>query len=568
MIIIRQFVSVVVTLVGMTVSASLCACAEVEYDVIVHNGTVYDGTGAPGRLDDIGIVGDRIAAVGDLDCKNANFCIDAQGLAVAPGFINMLSWAVSSLIIDGKAESDVRQGVTLEVFGEGISMGPLNELTRPMIEAGLVGHPHDAPWTSLEEYLEYLEEKGVSTNVASFVGASTVRLHVLGHESRLPSPDESREMAAVVDTAMQEGAMGVASALIYAPGSFASSDELVALARVVASYDGLYISHIRSESDHIESPVDETIEIASRSGARTEIYHLKIAGRENWPKLDSVLNKIESARRDGIQIGADIYPYVAGATGLDATMPPWVQEGGYSAWATRLRDPATRQRVVDEMTSPVSDWENLFRLAGPDGIVFDTFKNPELRRYLGMSLAEVARERDTSPAEAAIDLVIEDGSRVGAIYFLMSEENIRAILEKPWVTFGSDAPAQAPRGVFLEQGTHPRAYGTFARILGRYAREEGVLNLPEAIHRMTGLPAHNLRLVDRGTLAEGNYADIVVFDADRMQDLATYESPQRFAVGVRDVFVNGEQVLADGAHTGAMPGRVVWGPGRKTQGIK
>ena len=362
--------------------------------------------------------------------------------------------------------------------------------------------------------------------------------------------------------------MGVASALIYAPGSFASSDELVALARVVASYDGLYISHIRSESDHIESAVDETIEIASRSGARTEIYHLKIAGRENWPKLDSVLNKIESARRDGIQIGADIYPYVAGATGLDATMPPWVQEGGYSAWATRLRDPATRQRVVDEMTSPVSDWENLFRLAGPDGSVFDTFKNPELRRYLGMSLAEVARERDTSPAEAAIDLVIEDGSRVGAIYFLMSEENIRAILEKPWVTFGSDAPAQAPRGVFLEQGTHPRAYGTFARILGRYAREEGVLNLPEAIHRMTGLPAHNLRLVDRGTLAEGNYADIVVFDADRMQDLATYESPQRFAVGVRDVFVIGEQVLADGAHTGAMPGRVVWGPGRKTQGIK
>ncbi len=565
---VRRITLVVIVLVGAIASASLAGGLKVEYDVIVYNGTIYDGTGAPGRLDDIGIVDDRIAVVGDLDCEDANLCIDAQGLAVAPGFINMLSWAVSSLIIDGKAESDVRQGVTLEVFGEGISMGPLNDLTRPMIEAGLVGHPHDAPWTSLGEYLEYLERKGVSTNIASFIGASTVRLQVLGHDSRAPSPDETRKMIAVVDAAMQEGAMGVASALIYAPGSFASKDELVALARVVARYGGLYISHMRSESDNIERAVDETIDIATRSGARTEIYHLKIAGRDNWAKANSILNRIESARQDGIQIGADMYPYVAGATGLDAAMPTWVQEGGYNAWVARLRDPATRERVIDEMTSPVSDWENLFRLAGPDGIVFDTFNSPELRRYLGMSLAEVARERDTSPAEAAIDLVIEDGSRVGAIYFLMSEENVRAILEKPWVTFGSDAPAQAPRGVFLEQGTHPRAYGTFARVLGHYVRDEGVLSLPEAIHRMTGLPAQNLRLAHRGTLAEGNYADIVIFDADSIRDLATFESPQQFAVGVRDVFVNGEQVLADGQHTGATPGRAVWGPGREVQGIE
>lgn len=532
-----------------------------KFDVIIRNGTIYDGGGTPGFAGDLAITGDRIVAVGRLDVATATTEIDATGLAVAPGFINMLSWSDESLIEDGRSQGDLRQGVTLEVFGEGTSPGPLTPEMKSDILARQTDVKYDIPWTTLAEYLDHLVARGIATNVASFIGATTVRVHEIGYDDRPPTVEELQRMTALVRQAMEEGALGVGSSLIYAPGFYADTDELIALARVAAEYGGMYISHIRSEGNALVESVAELVRIAEEAQVRAEIYHLKAAGQANWPKLAEVIEMIEAARERGLHITADMYTYTAGSTGLDAAMPPWVQEGGYDAWADRLRDPATRARVIEEMRTPTTEWENLMLAAGAEGTLFVGFDNPDLRGLIGRTLAEVAEERGVSPEDAAIDLVIEDGSRVQVVYFLMSEDNVRRKIALPWVSFGSDARSLATEGVFLNTSTHPRAYGNFARLLGRYVRDEGVVPLEEAIRKLTSLPARNLRLRDRGILRPGHYADVVVFDPETIRDHATFEDPHQYSTGVVHVWVNGTQVIADGEHTGALPGRVVRGPG-------
>jgi N-acyl-D-amino-acid deacylase len=488
--------------------------------------------------------------------------VDATGLAVAPGFINMLSWATESLLADGRAQSDIRQGVTLEVFGEGWSMGPLTAAMKDEMRERQGDIKFEVAWTTLGEYLEHLVARGISPNVASFVGATTVRVHVLGYEDRPPTPEELGAMEALVTQAMAEGALGVGSSLIYAPAFYAGTEELVALARAAGRSGGMYISHLRSEGARLLEAVDELIEIARRAGVPAEIYHLKAAGRENWEKLDRVILAVEAARGEGLAITADMYTYTAGATGLDAAMPPWVQEGGHEAWVRRLRDAETRRRVIREMTTPTEEWENLLLASGgAENVLLVGFKSEALKPLTGKTLAEVARMRGTTPAEAAIDLVIEDDSRVDTIYFLMSEDNVRKKASLPWMSFGSDAAALAPEGVFLSSNPHPRAYGNFARLLGRYVRERRVASLAEAVRRLTSFPAANLKLRERGALTPGHFADVVVFDPAAVEDHATFAEPHRYATGIRHVWVNGVQVLRDGEHTGATPGRVVRGPG-------
>ena len=534
-----------------------------EYDLVIRNGTVYDGSGGAPFTADVAVRGDRIAAVGSAGRGKVE--IDARGLAVAPGFINVLSWATESLIVDGRSMGDLKQGVTLEVFGEGWSMGPLNDAMRKEEKEQQGDLKFDIPWTTLGEYLEHLERRGVSCNVASFVGATTVRIHVLGYADRKPTAPELDRMRDLVRQAMREGALGVGSSLIYAPAFYADTAELVALSRVAAEHDGLYISHLRSEGNRFEEAVDEILRIAREAGVRAEIYHLKAAGEPNWPKMDRVIAKLEKARAEGVRITADMYTYTAGATGLDAAMPPWVQEGGYSKWAERLQDPAVRERVRREMSTPTDAWENLYLLAGsPEKVLLVGFKNDALKPLTGKSLAEVAKLRGKSPEETAMDLVVEDGSRVGTVYFMMSEENLRKQMKLPWVSFGSDAASTAPEGAFLKSRPHPRAYGNFARFLGKYVRDEKVIPLAEAVRRLTSLPAENLRLRDRGALKPGAFADIAVFDPARIRDHATFEDPHRYATGVVHVLVNGVPVLRDGEHTGAKPGRVVRGPGWKS----
>jgi N-acyl-D-amino-acid deacylase len=559
----HRWVRLVVGLLGLGLLSGRTAgpTPEVVYDVVIRNGRIYDGSGRPPFVGDVAVRGDTIARVGRVGRTRGRLEIDATGLAVAPGFINMLSWATESLIADGRALSDIRQGVTLEVFGEGWSMGPLNDAMKAEMKRQQGDIRYDIEWTTLGEYLEYLVRRGVAPNVASFVGATTVRVHVLGYENRAPTPAELEKMKQLVRQAMEEGALGVGSALIYAPGAYARTDELIELARVAAQYGGMYISHIRSEGNRLLEAIDEVITIARRAGVRAEIYHLKAAGRANWPKLEAAIRKIEAARAEGLAITADIYVYTAGATGLDAAMPPWVQEGGLQAWIERLQDPSVRARVRQEMTTPSDEWENLYLLAGPENIVLAGFKNEALRPLIGKTLAEVAADRGRSPEETAMDLVIEDGSRVEAIYFLMDEDQVRRKIALPWVAFGSDAEAPAPEGVFLNWRPHPRAYGNFARLLGRYVREEKIIPLEEAIRRLTSFPARNLRIPRRGLLKAGYYADIVVLDPAHIQDHATYEDPHRLATGVLHVFVNGVPVLRDGEPTGATPGRVVRGPG-------
>ena len=547
---------------GTRMSESGAAGAPAAYDVVIRGGTVYDGRGGPPFVADVGLRGDRIAAIGDLSEARGRSEVDAEGLAVSPGFVNVLSWATESLIEDGRGMADLLQGVTLEVFGEGWSMGPLNDDLKEVVRQRQGDIRYGVEWETLAEYLDWLVERGVSPNVASFVGATTVRAHVLGFEDRAPTAAELAEMRSLVARAMEEGALGVGSSLIYAPAFYADTDELVALAEEAARHGGLYISHLRSEGNRLVEAVDELIEISRRSGAPAEIYHLKAAGRANWGKLDEVIARVEAARAEGLRITADMYTYTAGATGLDAAMPPWVQEGGLEAWIERLRDPETRSRVREEMLAGTGAWENLYLAAGPEQMLLLDFKNPELRHLQGRSLAEVAAERGVHPAELAMDLVIEDGSRVGVAYVLMSEENVRRKVALPWVSFGSDAGAPAAEGVFLRSSSHPRAYGNFARLLGRYVRDEGVIPLQEAVRRLTGLPAANLGIVERGLLRPGYFADVVVFDPARIADHATFEDPHRYATGVVHVWVNGAAVVADGAHTGALPGRVVHGPGR------
>lgn len=541
----------------------LWGCAENEsYDVLIKGGQIIDGSGNAAFEGDIGINADTIAAIGNLAGATAEKEIDASGLVVAPGFINMLSWATESLIEDGKSQSDIRQGVTLEVFGEGWSMGPLSEEMKQQQKSQQGDIQYDINWTTLGEYLEFLEEKGVAPNVASFVGATTVRIHTVGLDDRAPTPEEMDSMRLLVRQAMEEGALGVGSSLIYAPAFYANTEELIELCKVAAEYDGMYISHMRSEGNRLLESMDELIRIAEEAGIRAEIYHLKQSGQENWGKFDQVVAKIDSARAAGLQITTDMYTYPAGATGLDAAMPPWVQAGGYDEWARRLQDPAIRQKVYEEMTTPTDEWENLMLAAGsPEKLLLVGFKSDSLKYLTGKTLAEVAAMRGTSPEETAMDLVIQDGSRVGTVYFLMSEDNVRKQVALPYMSFGSDAGSQTPEGVFLKSSTHPRAYGNFARLLGKYVREEQVIPLEEAIYKLTTLPATNLKIQQRGALQTGYYADIAIFDPATIQDHATFAEPQQYATGMQHVFVNGRQVLAEGEHTGALPGRVVRGPG-------
>jgi N-acyl-D-amino-acid deacylase len=552
----------------LTISLALLlmtACGSpATHDVVIRNGMIYDGSGGTPVRGNIAITGDTIAAVGAAAADaRGTIDIDANGLAVAPGFINMLSWAGTPLLADGRSQSDIRQGVTLEIFGEGESGGPLTDAMKKEITELQGDIKYAIEWTTLRQYLEHLVRKGVSPNVASFVGATTVRVNVLGEADRAPSSDELQKMRDLVRQAMEEGALGLGSSLIYAPAFYAKTPELVELAKVAAAHGGIYISHMRSEGNRLLEAVDELITIAREAKIPAEIYHLKAAGKANWSKLDAVIKKVEAARADGLKITADMYTYPAGSTGLDAAMPPWVQEGGYKPWAGRLKDPATRKRVMREMTTPTNDWENLFLAAGADGTLLVGFKNDALKPLTGKTLAQVAKERGKSPEETALDLVIEDGSRVQVVYFLMSEENVRRQIALPWMSFGSDAGSLAPEGVFIKSSTHPRAYGNFARLLGRYTRDEKILTLQEAIRRLTSQPAGNLKIQKRGSLTPGHFADVVVFDPAKIQDHATFEKPHQYSTGMTHVFVNGVHVLKHGEHTGATPGRVVDGPGRK-----
>jgi N-acyl-D-amino-acid deacylase len=534
-----------------------------KFDVIIKGGTVYDGTGEKPRVVDIALRGDRIAEVGKYWPDQAKTVIDAKGMAVAPGFINMLSWSTESLIEDGRSQSEIRQGVTTQIMGEGWSMGPLNDQMKQRIIAEQKDIKYEIKWTTLAEYLTYLEQRGVSANVTSYLGATTVREHVIGLEDKQPTPEQLEQMRELVRQAMEQGALGIGTSLIYAPAFYAKTEELIELCKVAAKYQGKYISHVRSEGNQLVEAIEELIRISREAGLPAEIYHIKAAGEKNWPKMDKVLEKVEAARKEGLKITANMYVYPAGGTGLDASLPPWTLDGGYEALWKRLEDPAIRKKIADEVRTPSDAWENFFLAAGsPDQILLVGFKNEKLKPLTGKSLAEVAKMRGKDPVETIMDLLLEDRSRIDTLYFLMSEANIKKEIAKPWVSFGSDEASQAPEGAFLKSNPHPRAYGNFARLLGRYVREEKIISLEEAVKRMTSLPATNLGLDQRGFLREGMFADVVVFDPKTIIDKATFEKPHQYAVGVKHVFVNGAQVLKDGEHTGAKPGRALWGPGK------
>ena len=534
-----------------------------NYDILIKNGTIADGSGNPTYLGSVGINADTIAAVGKLKATGT-LEIDATGLVVAPGFINVLSWATESLIEDGRSISDIMQGVTLEVFGEGWSMGPLDEDLKKELQSAQGDIKYEMDWNTLDEYLQSLIKRGISPNVASFIGATTVRINHIGYENRAPTDEELTSMKNMVKEAMEDGALGVGSSLIYAPAFYSTTEELIALCKVASEYNGLYISHMRSEGNQLLESIDELIRIADEADIRAEIYHLKLAGKENWSKYDDVVRKIDSARTAGLKITTDMYTYVAGATGLDASMPPWVQEGGYKKWAERLQDSEIRQKVLQEMRTPTDKWENLMYAAGTsDNLLLVGFENDSLRHYTGKTLTEVAKIHGKSPEETAIDLVIADGSRVGTVYFLMSEENLKKQIALPYMSFGSDAASQAPEGVFLNSSAHPRTYGNFSRLLGKYVRDEQIISIEEAVRKLTSLPASNLKINKRGSLSKGYFADLAIFNAETIQDHATFSEPHQLSTGMIHVFVNGEQVLKDSKHTGATPGRVVRGPGYK-----
>ncbi len=522
-----------------------------EYDLILKNGLIYDGSGVPSYTGDIAINADTIAAMGDLNHTSAKKIVELNGLAVAPGFINMLSWANSSLIEDGRSQSDIRQGVTLEVLGEGWSMGPLTDSMKIDMKEDQGDIKYDIEWTTLGEYLQYLEDKGVSTNVASFVGNGTVREHVVGMENRPATAEEIEQMKELVDYAMQEGAVGISSSLLYAPSGYANTEELIELAKVAAKYDGMYISHIRNEGDKLLEAIDELITISREAQIAAEVYHLKASGRDNWHKLDSAISMIEAARNEGFHVTADIYTYPASSTGLHVQLPDWVREGGVEATIERLANPDLKNRILSEI-----EFSN-----PPESILLVGFKNKELRKHIGKRLTAVAEELGKTPAETMVDLIVEDDSRIQVVYFSMSEENIAKKVAVPWVSFCSDAGSYTNEGVFLNQSTHPRAYGSFIRVLGKYARDEKVISLEEAVRKLAHLPAQNLKIEKRGSLKVGNYADVVVFDPAKVNDNATFEEPHQYAEGVLHVWVNGTQVLKDGEHTGAKPGRFVKGPG-------
>ena len=534
-----------------------------KYDTIIRNGNIYDGTGGKPYPADLAIQGDKIVKIAPNIPERGKEEIDASNMAVSPGFINMLSWATTSLIADGRSLSDIKQGVTLEVFGEGGSMGPLNKQMKEDEKASMGEFKYDIDWTTLGEYLESLERRGISTNVASFIGATTLRIHEIGYENRPPTDREMENMRNLVRQAMEEGALGIGSSLIYAPAFYSSTEELIELCKIASDYNGMYISHLRSESNQFLEALEELITISEKAGIRAEVYHLKAGGVKNHYKMDQAIARIDAARKRGLDISTDMYTYIAGATGLDAHMPPWVQEGGYNKWVERLKDPDIRAQVKQEMTIDTDEWENLGYLAGPDGVLFAGFKNSDLRQYIGKTLKEVADELGKHYADVAMDFVIQDGSRVDVVYFLMSEENVKKQIQLPYISFGSDAGSLAPEGDFLKYNPHPRAYGNFARLLGKYVREEKLIPLEEAVYKLSGLSADKLKIKDRGYLKKGNFADVVIFDPETIQDHATFSNPHQLATGVHHVFVNGMQVLKDGEHTGKTPGRVVRGPGYK-----
>ena len=534
------------------------------YDCIIRYGMIYDGSGEAPFQADIAINGQFIEKIGDLSDARAVKEIDAKGLAVSPGFINVLSWSNISLIADGRSQGDIRQGVTLEILGEGNSEGPLNEEMKKETIARQGDIKYDVCWTTLGEYLDHLEKRGISTNVASYLGAETLRVYAIGYADRPPTAEELETMRSLVRQAMEEGAIGMSSALIYPPGSYAETEELVELCKVVAEYEGIYISHVRNEGTQLLEALDELIEITRKANIRSEIYHLKVTGQKNWPKMDEAIKKVNQARAEGLQITADMYTYPASGTGLGATMPDWSQEGGHEAWIKRLKDPQTRQRIKTDMTSDTDTWDNSFKNAGgAENIILSRFKTEALKPLIGKTLAEISEMRGTDPADTIMDLVIEDDSNPGAIYFTMSEDNLRKQVQVPWVSVGSDAASMAPEGVFIKSGTHPRAYGTFARFLGKYVRDENLISLEEGVRRLTSLPAEVRKLDRRGRLKAGYYADVVIFDPAKVQDHATFAQPHQYASGMVHVVVNGTQVLDKGEHTGAKPGQVVRGPGYK-----
>jgi N-acyl-D-amino-acid deacylase len=553
----------VLAIAALAALVLLAACAKpASYDVILRGGTVYNGSGDAPFVGDVAINGDTIAALGDLGAARGTTEIDVTGLAVAPGFVNMLSWAVESLIEDGRSQSEIRQGVTLEVMGEGDSMGPLNDDMKAALVRTQGDIRYDIEWTTLGEYLEFLEKRGIATNVASYIGSATPREYVIGHEDREPTAEELEQMRDLVRQAMEEGAMGVASSLMYPPGLFARTDELIALSEVAAEYGGVYASHMRDEGAHMLQAIDELLTIARQAGIRAEIYHLKSSGRRNWPVFDEAVAMIERARAEGLEITADVYTYPAGSTGLNASVPPWVQEGGFEASVERMQDSAVRKKIIAEMRETSDEWENMYLAAGsPENILLVSFKSDELKPLTGKTVAEVAELWGTGPEETILDLIVRDGSRVGTVYFTQSEDIVRKAVALPWVSFNSDAASQAPEGAFLQSNPHPRAYGSFARVLGKYVRDEKLISLEEAIRKLAALPAQTLRIERRGELKEDYYADVVVFDPQTIRDHATFAEPHQYATGMVHVFVNGEQVLEDGEHTGATPGRVVRGPG-------
>jgi len=537
-----------------------------NFDLLIRNGTIYDGSGSPSFIGDVAVNGQHVVSVGNLGNVSAEKVIDAGGLAVAPGFINVMSWAPISLLVDGRSQSDIRQGVTLEVFGEAWSEGPLNEEMKKRVVAEQTDIKYNVTWTTLGQFLEQLEAHGVSTNIASYVGATTLRIHAIGYDDRPPSPQELDLMRKLTAQAMEEGALGVSTALIYPPGSYARTDEIIELAKVAARYNGIYISHMRSEGNALLEAVDELIHIARTANCWAEIYHLKTMGKPNWTKLDGLIQKVETARAAGLHITADMYTYPAGAAGLGATMPPWVQEGGQEAWVNRLKDPSVRQRVKAEMLAPTNQWENMFLMCGsPENMLLIGFNTEALKPLTGKTLADICKTRGTDPVDTIIDLTIEDKGNIGTVYFSMSEDNIRRELKLPWVCLGSDAESAAPEGDFLKSSTHPRAYGCFSRFLGKYVRDEKVVPLAEAVRKITSLPASNLKIEKRGSLKPGFFADIAVFDPGKIQDHATFQNPFQYSTGMVHVFVNGKQVIQDGEHTNARPGMFVRGPGYKNQ---
>ncbi|HSP46420.1 MAG TPA: D-aminoacylase, partial [Chthoniobacterales bacterium] len=534
-----------------------------KFDIVIKGGTVYDGTGEKPRVIDVGIRGDHIAGLGTFSADQARTVIDAKGLAVAPGFINMLSWSTDSLIEDGRSQSEIRQGVTTEIMGEGWSMGPLNDRMKERAISEQKDIKYDIKWNTLAEYLRYLEQRGVSCNVASFVGATTIRDYVIGLEDKPPTPEQLEQMRQLVRQEMEAGALGIGTSLIYPPAFYAKTEELIELCKVAAKYQGKYISHMRSEGNRLLEAIDELLRISKEAGIPAEIYHIKAAGQSNWSKANAMLAKIEDARKAGMKITADMYTYTAAGTGLDACLPPWTEDGGYPALFTRLRDPATREKIAAEVRTPSDKWENLYLAAGaPDKILLSGFKSEKLKSLTGKSLAEVAKMRGKDPVETVMDLISEDESRIDTIYFLMSEENVKKEIAKPWVSFGSDEASQAPEGNFLKSNCHPRAYGNFARVLGKYVREEKILTLEDAVRKLSGLPASNLGLDHRGFVEEGMFADVVVFDPATVGDRATFEKPHQYSVGMKHVFVNGAQVLTNGEHPGAKPVKALWGPGK------